>query len=416
VRVLIAAGPSEWAAQLPRQITEWGYEVTSVTSGRDAFDILQQPDPPQLLLAAWDLPDLGCAQLCRGVARPGDIPATYAILLTPQPLPEDVADLLHHGADDFIFTPPDILELQSRLAAGSRIMRQQQQLKIRAKNMADLAESRFRQLIHADRLAALGTMAAGVAHEISTPLAFICSSVELLEMYWDDLLPVVEMAKLTPQRAALLQSDVPKIHQTILRGVERISGLVSTLNTFCRRGEDTFEEIDLHQCLENARQLCVNMVKYTIDLKMDLDADLPPVCVRPRQIEQVILNLIKNATDAIGADDDTEGTLRISTRREDGFAVLAIEDSGPGIPPEHADKIWEAFFTTKAAGKGTGLGLPITRGIIEDHGGTILVDASDLGGARFTIRLPLGARPAQQSDKPVFREISTAVGKNASAI
>jgi len=399
VRVLVATKPSAWAQQLPQWLQDWGYEVTSTSDGNEALKILQADNPPPLLLAEWQLPGIDGTELCRLLSRTDGVICTYAILLTPPQMLEQVADLLQHGAGDFILCPPESLELRSRLAAGYRIMSEQNKLRMQMKMMEELAESRFRQLIHADRLAALGTMAAGVAHEISTPLAFICSSVELLEMYWDDLIPTVDFSKLPEQRAGLLQSDIPKVHQTILRGVERINGLVSTLNTFSRRGDDTFIKTDLHECLNNARELCINVVKYTIDLQLDLDADLPEIRVRPRQIEQVLINLIKNAADAINANDETEGVLRITTTHTDDAAILIVEDSGPGIPPEHIDKVWEAFYTTKAAGKGTGLGLPITRGIIEDHGGTIILDTSPLGGARFTINLPFNHH-AGQSEEP----------------
>jgi signal transduction histidine kinase len=136
----------------------------------------------------------------------------------------------------------------------------------------------------------------------------------------------------------------------------------------------------------NSLQLCIFTTKYGIETPVDIPDDLPKFLGQSQQVEQVLINLINNATHAI-QEHSQEGTITITARLVDDKIVLTVDDSGPGIPPDKLDTIWEAFYTSKGE-KGTGLGLSISSGIIKDHGGTITAVNRPEGGARFTITLP----------------------------
>ena len=230
------------------------------------------------------------------------------------------------------------------------------------------------------RLATLGEMAAGVAHEINNPLAIITGNA-------------FQIGKLTETE----EIDCDKISQkveSIISTTQRISKIVKSLKSFARQGErDPFTQVELTQVLEDTLQLCQERIRNQgVDLKVD---PIPPIAFEARSVQicQVLVNLLGNAFDAI--QNQTEMKIRVQFAVAETGRTIAVEDNGPGIPPESQQKIFEPFFTTKEVGKGTGLGLSVSRGIIQEHNGNFRLESVP-GKTRFEIELPLKQQNTQQ--------------------
>jgi len=225
-----------------------------------------------------------------------------------------------------------------------------------------------RKLVQADKLSSIGLLAAGVAHEVNTPLAVISSYAQMLakQVSGDD-------AK-------------SKLLEKIAKQTFRASEIVNSLLNFSRTSPTEFEEVDLNRVLRETVSLIEHQLKKA-QVEVATDLSTAPVCIKGNsgKLQQVFLNLFLNARDAM----ENGGTLRIHTRCEDGVARIEVSDSGPGIRPEHLPRIYDPFFTTKAAKKGTGLGLAVTYGIVKEHSGLIEVDSRPGAGTRFQLQFPL---------------------------
>ncbi|NCQ33726.1 PAS domain S-box protein [bacterium] len=278
--------------------------------------------------------------------------------------------------------------------------------------------------INQEKLASLGQLAAGVAHEINNPLAFILSNFVSLTEYMDDLACFVAEAKSLIElphdsdpedvNAAVASlrnlyktrdigfaaEDAPKLVFENIEGVERIRNIVANLKGFARPDEKRPTPSSVRKMIEVAMTVAHNELKYRCEVVVELDDDLPPLCCFRQQIEQVLMNLMVNASHAM----KKSGTIRIGAAVEgDREMRITIEDDGSGIAPENFSRIFDPFFTTKEIGRGTGLGLHIVRSIIESHGGRVAVESRVGSGTTFTISCwkwctsGLGSFPAMKS-------------------
>jgi len=222
------------------------------------------------------------------------------------------------------------------------------------------------QLMESDRLALIGGLVSGVAHELNNPLGAIGNFAELL-------------------LAGELDTDSREMVETIGREAARAGEIVRNLLGFARRSEEVREEVALGDVVKRTLALRVyDQRKNRIEVDLDVPPDLPPVWGNANQLQQVLLNLVVNAEQAIGRD----GRIVVRGRAAGDMVELVVEDTGPGIPREARPYLFTPFFTTKPAGTGTGLGLAISHRIVDAHGGTIEASDAEGGGARFTIRLP----------------------------
>ncbi len=399
MKILVAEDDRVNRMLIERWLVKWGYEVCLVEDGQAAWEILDQPTGPSLAILDWMMPKLEGLEVLRRLRLCKTNRFIYSILLTSKSRKEDVVAGLDAGADDFLSKPFNPPELRSRLAAGVRALAYEQELK--AKNellakygseMQALAEARAKQLVHADRMATLGVMAAGIAHEINNPTAFISGNVQTFERVWDNVQKFIgtnlaEEAQADDAMTFALE-ETPQIISGMKVGVQRISEIVKGLSAYSRQDKPTRQATDLHQRIDQALVICQGKLKKAVTVEKCFDANNAMVEASPGQIEQVLVNLFVNAADAMA--DKGEGLLRIVTAQSDESSVeLRVEDSGPGISPEVLENIFDPFFTTKAVGKGTGLGLAISMGIIEDHHGTLQVENGSCGGACFRIQLPV---------------------------
>ena len=244
-------------------------------------------------------------------------------------------------------------------------------------DVTDRAELEQR-LVQADKLSSIGLLAAGVAHEVNTPLAVISTYAQML----------AKQVSEDSQKSMILEK--------IAKQTFRASEIVNSLLNFSRTSTTSFADVSLNRVIQETLSLLEHQLqKSGIQVKTDLDADLPPVHGNAGKLQQVFLNLFLNARDAM----TNGGTLEVRTWPEESGARVEVADTGHGIAPEHVQRIYDPFFTTKAARKGTGLGLSVSYGIIQEHGGAIQVSNRRSGGARFRLDLPFAR--AGSSRKPV---------------
>ncbi len=231
------------------------------------------------------------------------------------------------------------------------------------------------QLIQQDKLAALGKMATGIAHEINNPLAVIGEKAGWME----DLLSEEEFK--TSENYKEFSTSIAKIEEH----VDRARKITHNMLGFARRMEPRLDDVDVNRVLEQTIDILSNHARINdIDIRKQFSQSLPVIASDQSQLQQVFMNLINNSIDAIGSD----GMIEIETSLDDGHITIRIQDDGPGIPESIKKKIFDPFFTTKDTGKGTGLGLSISYSIIEKLGGHITVENSRMNGTAFVVSLP----------------------------
>ena len=261
------------------------------------------------------------------------------------------------------------------------------------------------KVLQTEKMASIGQLAAGVAHEINNPIGFVKSNLSTFSKYverlnlfleklddWCKSLPdSSEQAALSALRKELkvdfILEDTAQLLEESREGIERVRKIVQDLKSFSRIDEAALKLADLNECLESTLNIVWNELKYKATVEKDL-ASLPEMLCNPQQINQVLLNLLINAGQAI----EKQGAIRIRTWHAGGRNCIAISDSGGGIAEENLGRLFDPFFTTKDVGQGTGLGLSISYDIVSNHGGEILVDSRVGQGTTFTVCLPCVVR------------------------
>lgn len=266
------------------------------------------------------------------------------------------------------------------------------------------------QLLQSEKMASIGVLAAGVAHEINNPLAFISSNFSALERNAQEILGLVnayeQVESLLPQDARSpltrlkldigleeIRLDLDDLLRESLEGLKRVKDIVQNLKDFSRIGGTESEMANLEQGLDSTLSVAWNELKYKAEIVKQYGG-VPDISCLPSQINQVFLNLLINAAHAI----DGKGQITLRTGFDSECVWAEVEDSGSGIAPEHVDRIFEPFFTTKPVGKGTGLGLSIVYGIVQGHQGKIEVNSVPGNGTVFKVTLP---RMVQAADVTV---------------
>ncbi len=275
------------------------------------------------------------------------------------------------------------------------------------------------QLIQSQNLRSIGQLAAGVAHEINTPMQYVGDNTRFLNEGFESLLAALQasqallqamgrdedIAALTARaKAAMNKADVDYLAEEIpaaitqsLEGIGHVSEIVRAMRQFTHPGTGEKKQIDINQAIENTITVARNEWKYVADVKTEFAHDLPLVPCLPGDLNQVMLNLIVNAAhaigDVVGDGSKGKGLITISTKREGAHAVIRVTDTGTGIPEEIRGQVFAPFFTTKDVGKGTGQGLAISHSVVvEKHGGALTFETENGRGTTFIIRLPLEDR------------------------
>ena len=288
---------------------------------------------------------------------------------------------------------------------------------------ADITERKLleEQLAQAQKMEAIGHLAAGIAHEISTPAQFVGDNTQFLREAFDDLQQILTrfqnlattvrqdrsaVDELNAIDAAIeeldlnyLEEEIPLAIDHILDGVGRISKIVRSMKFFAHPGDVEKAPLDLNEAIESTIVISRNEWKYVAEVHTNLDPEMPPVPGQRGEINQVILNLLTNAAHAIseksGHLQGTKGHINVTSRFRDGWAEIRIQDTGGGIPDAIRHQVFDLFFTTKEEGVGSGQGLAIAHSVIVDkHGGMLNFESEPEKGTTFIIRLPVGGEAA----------------------
>ncbi|MFP6900795.1 MAG: ATP-binding protein, partial [Opitutales bacterium] len=335
----------------------------------------------------------------RIVARPIQLLATAAAKSLDQGKPFEMKET----------GPAEVRSLAKRLGSlvqglEERVLMRTSQLQAKAAELEQEMEQRKElegQLVFAQKMEAVGQLAAGIAHEVNTPSQYVCDNLRFLEQAVTELLAAVAPAgaegetaeKPDAEELAFLSENAPEAVEQALQGMERITSIVKSMKNFAYRDATSEKKPqDLNQAIQATIVVATNEWKYYADLQTDLDPGLPFVPCNIGEINQVVLNLIVNAAHAIrdANPDGQKGHITVSTRQYDDFVVITIQDNGRGIPEDVQAKVFEPFFTTKEVGVGTGQGLAIAHNVItKSHGGHLWFETEPGAGTSFFIRLPL---------------------------
>ena len=258
------------------------------------------------------------------------------------------------------------------------------------------------KVLHQEKMASIGQLAAGVAHEINNPIGFINSNLSTLGKYLSRLsgflavqseciaagAPPEQVESVHQEQARLkidyIVKDLEDLIRESLEGAERVRSIVADLKSFSRVDESEYKQADLNECLRSTINIVWNEIKYKATLKKEF-GEIPRTRCYPQQMNQVFMNLLVNAAHAI----EQQGSITVRSWEEDGYVCVSVADTGQGIPEANLNRIFEPFFTTKEVGKGTGLGLSITYDIVKKHHGEITVRSEPGKWTEFTVRIPV---------------------------
>jgi len=364
---------------------ERDYEVTAVSCAEEALAAHQQ-SPFHLMLVDWTLPGRSGLELCEEVrSRPGG-DDVYIVVITGRNKPEDLRAVLDAGASDYLAKPVDPTVLSTRLLIAERSIAESEARRNERQNL----ESR---LAFADRMASVGTLTAGVAHELNNPLMYVLSNLHLTREEIDG-----------DGDAGWMERARQQLDEAI-EGAKRMQHIVRDLKTFARADDDQRSNVDLRGVIESSINMCWNEIRHRATLVRDLK-NVPFVDANESRLGQVFLNLLVNALQALPDRPIDENRITVRTRAgEDGWVVAEVIDNGSGIEADRANRVFEPFFTTKSVSEGTGLGLAICRNIVQAAGGSIEFRTIPREGTTFTVRLPGSTRayaspPAQRPTTP----------------
>ena len=383
-----------------------GYRCTEAGTVLEAFELLRSTEF-SLVITDIIMPGLSGIELLRKVIE--TYPRTAVIVVSGVDRPQRALDAVRLGAFDYLIKPFDndvltltvtrALEHRSLLINAKRYkadLEARNEELIRGKQQLQRLQA---QIVQNEKMASIGQLAAGIAHELNNPVGFLYGNLDLLGSCVNDLARVVRFYEHVELPSEIAQaahsfkeqigyartvSDLDSIIADCREGAERVRDIVQNLRTFSRLDEAELKRTDIHEGIESTLRILSRYFSVgTIDLVRDF-GDLPAIEAYSAKLNQVWMNLLVNAAQAIGPNP---GRVTISTRATDDKVFVAISDTGCGIDPAVAGRIFDPFFTTKSVGEGTGLGLSISFGIIEDHGGTIKVDSKPGVGTTFTVEL-----------------------------
>ena len=247
-------------------------------------------------------------------------------------------------------------------------------------------------MVQQARLAAVGELAAGIAHEINNPIAFVRSNLTLLENHWKQLCNDADFGDRSDELELIAQEGKELLTES-LDGVQRTADIVRDVRRFTHSGSEVRELANIALLFDGATSMARPQLAPGVTMERDY-ITVPDVECAPQDLRQVFLNLIVNACQAVG----NSGNIRLLTRSNANWVIGTVEDDGPGVPAEIQERIFDPFFTTKTVGEGTGLGLGIALQIVSNHGGDISVESKPGEGSRFQVRLPR-KRPERDADE-----------------
>ena len=423
-------------SMLEQTLLQAGHNVACAADGATALAIAHQ-QPPDLIITDVMMPVMDGFELCRQCKADQTLKQVPVILYSSDYIEQQEQKLgLELGACRYLVKPSppqvllaevnDVLAEQQRLTlfeAGQQLdeemkllrnynevlfnkleakMQELQQTIAEQKKYEESMKAMQAQIIQQEKMASIGQLAAGVAHEINNPMGFITSNLTSLGKYAERLDTYIAalqkslyecpdhpgLEELDQLRQKLkvdyIVSDVNELINESLDGANRVRRIVQDLKSFSRVDQAEKTCANLNDCLETTINIAWNELKYIATLERRF-GNIPKISCNPQQLNQVFLNLLVNAAQSM----EQQGTITVTTWSEPSQVCVSVADTGKGIPKEVQERIFEPFFTTKPAGKGTGLGLSISADIIRKHQGEISVESEPGKGTTFVVRLPV---------------------------
>jgi signal transduction histidine kinase len=366
--ILILARDPATREAVRSALTDPSYDVKETDVVPTALAHVQE-NRPQIIIADVSVPG-GIGFFLQRVKALPDPPAV--LLIADMATRQQAADALQAGAVDYMLKPILPAEVGVRVR---RVMEQKQ-----------ASEDIHLQLVQAETMVSLGRLVAGVAHEVNTPVGAIHSNSDVMSRVVKKLRAAIESSENGNKKGEILESlqVLSTLAEVSTLASQRIAESVRNLKTFARLDESQRQAVDLHEGLDSTVRLVQCDFRDRIRIEKDYGT-IPPIECHPHQLNQVFMNLLVNAADAI----DGRGIIRISTRLENQDVVIRVSDSGRGISPEHLRKIFQPGFTTKGVGVGMGLGLSLACRIVQAHAGTITARSTVGQGTTFTVTLPV---------------------------
>jgi len=380
-----------------------GYTIVEAENGQEALEKVIADSTIDLIVSDIVMPVMDGIQLVKELRKQGlDVPI---VMLTGESSISVAIEALRSGAIDYVIKGDSLNTIKvvvDRALAKHQLMLKNVQLEQRVEQEVRKSREKDLLLLQQDRLASIGQLAAGVAHEINNPIGFIMSNLGTLKGYVENLaqftslLQTIIDKKCSGEEQCMVSEasqklDITYILQDIIglisessEGAERVKRIVLDLKDFARVDVNSFKTVDLNECVESTLNMVRNEIRYVADVAQQL-GKIPPLTCNPQQINQVITNLLMNAAHSI----EGRGKITVSTSCVLDQVILSVADTGRGIPAEIRNRIFDPFFTTKEVGKGTGLGLSICYDIVKKHGGEITLTSEPGAGATFMVSLPI---------------------------
>lgn len=403
MKILVVEDDLVTGALLNKVLTKQGYEITQVTDGAKALAALKA-ETHRIILTDWMMPEMDGPTLCRNIRELILDQYIYIILLTAKDSKDDAVAGLESGADDYIIKPFDKLELLARIRAGQRVV-----------ELEDKNRETHLKLLRSEKMAAVGHLAAGVAHEINNPIGFINSNLNSLKGYMQDMASITtcyrEMAHALSKSISQnkLDADLPGMikkstemekeyeidfviqdaHELISDcsdGAARIKSIVHEMRYFAHPEKQVLEPCGLSEILEKVVARFTEQKPAAVNIRQMVDHLPRIVCNRPH-MEQAFTNIIQNAMEAV----DGDGLITISGQVHNDAIEVKVTDNGRGFEPGDLSLVFNPFFTTKEVGQGVGLGLTTALNIIKMHNGSIHCQGGPGKETEFTVRLPNGS-------------------------
>ena len=417
ISILLIDDEPQILKTVKRYIEADGYRILTAKDGNTGLDIFREKRP-QLIITDVKMPGLSGLDVLKQIKAIDK--NAEVIVVTGHGDMEISVEALRLDASDFIAKPVDMELLQLSIARAVEKRKMRNQIKKYTENLEKLLKDKTKEiknsqamLMQSEKLASIGQLAAGVAHEINNPVGFISSNLDTMHEYIKDFKKILKKYQTIhfiegKNKQTFLEEvkameedidveyileDIEQIFQESNEGIERVKNIVVDLKDFAHidKGEKLF--YDINKGIESTLNIVWNELKYKAELVKDL-GKIPEIECYPQQINQVIMNFLTNAAQAIDEWGKIEIKTGLISDKGKNFITVTVKDTGCGIPEENLSKIFDPFFTTKDVGKGTGLGLNISFKVIEKHNGEIKVKSKVGQGTTFIIKLPVEADQA----------------------
>jgi two-component system, NtrC family, sensor kinase len=399
MKVLLAEDSLTMRRLLASQLQRWNYEITEVEDGAQAWEKFQESHF-SLVLTDWMMPNVDGLELIRRIRESDHTEYVYIVLLTSKSDNENLVEAMDAGADDFLAKPCNPKELRVRLRAGERIIELEHTLIRKNEQLMETQAA----LVQSEKLAGVGQLAAGMAHEINNPVAFVSNNlavlqrdvqslVKLLDQY-EVCLPVVRREdEVLADRLKRIESEcdlpwlkenLPQLFRSSLEGLTRVREIVGNLRDFAHLDQAATDEMDVVAALESTLEiLAPDLRAKELSVRTEFGEGLSIHC-QPASLKQVFHAILLNAVQA----SEPHGDLDVGVSRSKSMVCVEITDHGCGMDDSTQRRMFEPFYTTRPVGAGQGLGLAVSYGVVKQHGGSIEFESSPGKGTTFRVMLP----------------------------